>query len=119
MFAALVSAVGLIASPLDLGGLSLADARELHGRPVLVTFTVAAPPDSDDLTTYLGAGEAVDVSRSAHVPKDLLLREGDTVTVFGRLEVRFHPPRFCNGFFGAGWHEVRVTGAAVVRRGER
>lgn len=100
--------------PVELGTITVADARQLSGHLVSATFVVGCPPDTQDETTVIGC-EAGGVERTAFVAKNWRLDAGDEVTVEGELRVIQHPPSIINGTKFPGFVEVRILDARLVK----
>lgn len=100
--------------PLDLGRLPVADARRLNGREVWVLVTAETPPWTHSGRAIIGFAPDDDgTERTASLDgsaEDHDLREGDRLSVVGRLDVIDHKPVVINGVRFPGFTEVRVTG---------
>ncbi|VTT98984.1 unnamed protein product [Gemmataceae bacterium] len=96
--------------PIDLGALSLERARVLDGKAVTVSLLVQKPPYTLLGRTMVGTADRDDGAERGAV---LLgrrpdVREGERVTVRGRLRLLRHAPDTVNGAAVPSWWEVRV-----------
>lgn len=96
--------------PIDLGALSRERARALDGKAVTVSFVVAKPPYTLLGRTMVGAADRDDGAERGAVllGRRLDIREGERVTVRGRLRLLRHAPDTVNGTAVPAWWEVRV-----------
>ncbi|MBA4187775.1 MAG: hypothetical protein C0467_07125 [Planctomycetaceae bacterium] len=96
--------------PLDLGSLTVERARGLDGKPVTVSLVVATPPYTLLGRTMVGAAERDDGAERGAVllGHRLDVKEGQRLTVRGRLRLLWHRGDVVNGVVVAGWWEVRV-----------
>lgn len=103
--------------PIELDKIAVADAKNLQGHLVPTTFTITAPPDTQDGVTVIGC-EAGGVERTALLPENWRLNAGDEVTIEGELRVIEHAPSVINGVRFPGFTEIRVRDARLVKRKE-
>lgn len=105
-----------IGETIDLARIDPSIATSLRGRLVKSNFEITCPPDQHGGITVIGTGVDA-VERGAHVPKDLLLDKGDTVVVWGVLDVIHHKAAVVNGQFVPPSTELRIVG--YVRSAKR
>lgn len=96
--------------PIDLGALSLERARILDGRTVTASVLVQKPVYTLLGRTMVGAADRDDGAERGAVllGRRLDVKEGERVTVRGRLRLLRHAPDMVNGTAVAAWWEVRV-----------
>jgi hypothetical protein len=92
--------------PVDLGAISLERARVLDGKTVTVSLLVAKPPYTLLGRTMVGAADRDDGAEL--LGRRLDTREGERVTVRGRLRLVHHAPATLKGLAVPAWWEVRV-----------
>jgi hypothetical protein len=96
--------------PIDLGAISVERARVLDGKTVTVSLLEAKPPYTLLGRTMVGAADRDDGAERGAVllGRRLDIREGERVTVRGRLRLVHHAPATLNGLAVPAWWEVRV-----------
>ncbi len=97
--------------PISLDGLSLDRARTLNGQMLTVSFVVAKPLYTFLGRTMVGAADRDDGAERGAVllGRRLDVKEGERLTVCGKLRVIEHRGDVVAGVIVPGWVEVRVV----------
>ena len=110
---------GRVLTPLDLGTLTVAEARRLDGRAVLAVVVAEVPPFTHSGRAVVGFAPAADGTERGAVLDGTAeaqdLRVGQLLVVAGRLDVIDHSPAVINGQRFVGFVELRITGRLADR----